>query len=90
MTTYTCPMDPDIRHEGPGACPRCGMALEPLEIRADAPEDDGEFRAMRRRLWVSAVLSAPLLALAMSDALPGKPLDGVLPPSVMPWVLAAL
>src|SRR5438067_1427655 len=72
MTTYTCPMDPEVRQEGPGDCPKCGMSLEPvLDLRdaaaAEAPEDGGELRAMMRRFWVSAALSAPLLLVAMSD-----------------------
>jgi len=67
---YTCPMHPEIVQRGPGACPVCGMALEPLTI-GDAPIDDHERRDMSRRLWVAAALSAPVLLIAMSDLLPG-------------------
>ena len=59
---YTCPMHPDVDEPGPGACPLCGMALEPLTVSA-APEDDGELRTMTRRLAVSALLTAPLVIL---------------------------
>ncbi|HEY0893199.1 MAG TPA: HAD-IC family P-type ATPase, partial [Cellvibrio sp.] len=61
---YTCPMHPEIRQVGPGSCPKCGMALEPEEIStADGP--DPELVDMKRRLIVAAILSVPLLILAM-------------------------
>jgi Cu+-exporting ATPase len=65
---YTCPMHPQIVQIGPGACPICGMALEPMEVLAEA-EADPEYDSMWRRLWVSAVLSLPLLALEMGGHL---------------------
>jgi Cu+-exporting ATPase len=58
-TQYTCPMHPEIVQPGPGSCPKCGMALVPI---AGAEEDKTELRDMTRRFWVSAALSAPLLA----------------------------
>lgn len=61
--SYTCPMHPEIVQVGPGSCPKCGMALVPV---AGAEEDDAELRDMTRRFWVSAVLSAPLLLIAMA------------------------
>ncbi|MEJ0038048.1 MAG: copper-translocating P-type ATPase [Gammaproteobacteria bacterium] len=60
---YTCPMHPQIRQVGPGTCPICGMALEPL-MPTEA-EDDGELRAVKRRFWISAALSLPVVAIAM-------------------------
>ena len=61
---YTCPMDPEIVQWGPGVCPKCGMALEPMDIVAeDAP--DPEYLSMRKRFWISAALSAPLLVGSM-------------------------
>jgi len=60
---YTCPMHPEIVQDGPGSCPRCGMALVPM---AGAQEDDTELRDMTRRFAVSAALSAPLALLAMA------------------------
>ncbi len=68
-TDYTCPMHPQIRQAGPGSCPICGMALEPLS-GGDA-EDTSELDELSRRLWVSVILSIPLLILTMSDWLPG-------------------
>ena len=66
---YTCPMDPEIVQIGPGVCPKCGMALEPMDVLAEV-EADPEYDSMRRRFWVSAVLSLPVLILSMfGDAL---------------------
>jgi P-type Cu+ transporter len=62
---YTCPMHPEIRQIGPGNCPICGMALEPLTVSADLTEDNSEYFKMRKRFWISAVLSIPLLFLTM-------------------------
>src|SRR5258706_13957012 len=61
---YTCPMHPQIIQIGPGNCPICGMALEPMDIFAEV-EADPEYDSMRLRFWVSAVLSLPLLLLSM-------------------------
>jgi Cu+-exporting ATPase len=62
-TIYTCPMHPEVRQVGPGACPICGMALEPL--MPTEVEDDSELRSVKRRFWVSAALSLPVVAIAM-------------------------
>ena len=66
---YTCPMHPQIVRDEPGFCPICGMALEPREVTGE--EVNPELIAMKRRLWVSAVLTAPLLVLMVLDMLPG-------------------
>jgi Cu+-exporting ATPase len=63
---YTCPMHPEIVQIGPGSCPKCGMALVPMEGGA---EDDSELRDLTRRLWVSAALSVPLVLVAMAPML---------------------
>jgi P-type Cu+ transporter len=61
---YTCPMHPEVVQVGPGSCPKCGMALEPMDVIAtDGP--DPEYKSMRQRFWVSAALSLPLLILSM-------------------------
>jgi len=62
---YTCPMHPEVRQRGPGACPICGMALEPLAVTADEPADP-EQADLTRRLWIAAPLSAALLAGSMA------------------------
>ncbi len=61
---YTCPMDPQIVQIGPGTCPICGMALEPMDMVAD-DQPDPEYESMLKRFWVSAALSLPLLILSM-------------------------
>jgi Cu+-exporting ATPase len=60
---YTCPMHPQVRQVGPGACPICGMALEP---EAGGQDDGGELADMTRRLWISTAFAAPVVALDMS------------------------
>lgn len=63
-TEYTCPMHPQIVRSEPGSCPICGMALEPRTVTA-VQKDNPELRDMSRRFWISAILTAPLLAIAM-------------------------
>ncbi len=67
---YTCPMDPQIVQDGPGICPLCGMALEPMTPTVGA-EDDTELRDMTRRTLVAAALTLPVFVLAMAPMLPG-------------------
>jgi cation transport ATPase len=69
-TIYTCPMHPDVRQVGPGACPICGMALEPAEPTADDGPDP-ELADMTRRMWVAAAFAAPLVVLEMGGHLAG-------------------
>src|SRR5687768_14045171 len=74
---YICPMDLEVQQVGPGTCPICGMALEPkLTTRQEQPNP--ELQSMSRRLKLSAILTAPLLVLAMSDLIPGQPLQQAL------------
>src|SRR5882757_9216460 len=62
-TIYTCPMHPEIRQIGPGHCPKCGMALEPLMPTETA--DDSEIRSVRRRFWIALALAIPVVLIAM-------------------------
>ncbi len=71
---YSCPMHPEVREDRPGACPKCGMALEALTPRGEA-EENTELTDMSRRFWLSAVLTIPLLTTSMSDMLPGQPVS---------------
>jgi Cu+-exporting ATPase len=121
---YTCPMDPDVRQKGPGACPKCGMALEPVdvapvtktewtcpmhpEIVRDAPgacpicgmaleprvvtieEINPELDDMTRRFWWSSAITVPMLAFMISEFLPGRPLQTLLPHGWMNWIQLAL
>jgi Cu+-exporting ATPase len=80
---YTCPMHPEIRQFGPGSCPICGMALEPVTVSLDQPEDNHEYLSMRKRFWIGAGLSIPLLFLTMG----GRHLiesESVL--KMLPWI----
>ena len=74
-TEYVCPMHPEIVRSEPGACPICGMALEPRTVTLEE-EKNPELVDMTRRFWISAVLSAPLLVLALAEFLPGQPIHG--------------
>ena len=68
---WTCPMHPEVEQEGPGTCPYCGMALEPVGVSL-GEEDDSELRDMQRRFWVSAVLTLPVFLVAMAELIPGQ------------------
>jgi len=78
---YTCPMHPEVQQVGPGACPKCGMALEPMLPSLDQADGD-ELPAMTRRLWLLTALTAPVFALAMGPHLFGWS-------AATPWDLAA-
>jgi Cu+-exporting ATPase len=74
---YTCPMHPEVIQYGPGSCPICGMALEPMDfVATSADQPDPEYLSMRKRFWVSAVLSVPILLLGMFGGKLGLPLSG--------------
>ena len=81
---YTCPMHPEIVRDAPGSCPICGMALEPRTITAHQG-DNPELTDMTRRFWVGLVLTLPVFVMAMSDMLPGAPLQQLLAPSAQAW-----
>ncbi len=69
-TIYTCPMHPEIRQEGPGSCPICGMALEPLMITAESGPNP-ELADMTRRFWIGLALTIPVFVLEMGGHLTG-------------------
>ncbi len=69
-TIYTCPMHPEVQQIGPGSCPKCGMALEPMMPSLDE-DDGGELAAMTRRFWLLIALTVPVFALAMGPHLFG-------------------
>ena len=86
---YTCPMHPEVRQKGPGACPICGMALEPVDA-AHVEERNIELEDMSRRFFVSLVLTAPILAVMVAELLPGRPLDRVVSHGLRNWIEFAL
>jgi P-type Cu+ transporter len=88
-TEYVCPMHPEIVRAEPGACPICGMALEPRTVTLDE-EANPELVDMTRRFWVGVVLSLPIVFLAMSEFIPGQPVQRNFSPHVLNWIQLAL
>jgi len=85
---YTCPMHPEVRQAGPGACPICGMALEPVTMSADTGPSP-ELTDMTRRFWVGLVLALPVFLLEMGGHLFGWVHD-LVPATVSVWVQLVL
>lgn len=86
-TMYTCPMHPEIRQQGPGDCPICGMGLEPEEVNLeDGPSE--ELTDMTRRFWVGLILALPVFLLEMGGHLIG--IDHIISPQTNNWVQLAL
>jgi P-type Cu+ transporter len=83
---YTCPMHPQIRQPGPGACPICGMALEP-EVAAPEGGSNPELADMTRRFWIALLLTAPVFALDMGAHLTGG--HGFVDPTLSGWIQLA-
>jgi Cu+-exporting ATPase len=86
---YTCPMHPEVRQWGPGSCPKCGMALEPLAITAEE-EANPELDDMTRRFRVSVILTIPTVVLAMSELLPGRMFESLAHSRALGWIQLAL
>lgn len=80
---YTCPMHPEVEQKGPGSCPKCGMALEPKILQLE--DDTTEYDAMKRRFWISMLLSVVVLISAMgSEFFPGQ-FDVIIDPKTRQW-----
>jgi len=84
-TIFTCPMHPDIRQEGPGSCPICGMALEPLDATAEAGPNL-ELIDMTRRFGIGLVLSLPVVVLEMGGHIPALGLHDLMSPYLSGWL----
>jgi P-type Cu+ transporter len=84
---YTCPMHPEVVGPAPGSCHICGMALEPrtVTIATDA-EENHELISMTRRFWIGVALTIPVLALSMSDLIPGQPVERFLSMRSAGWI----
>ncbi len=88
IAEYTCPMHPEVRQAGPGSCPICGMALEPVLVTADAGPN-AELVDMTRRFWFGLALALPVFLLEMGSHL----FDGihdVISPAASNWVQLVL
>ncbi len=78
-TIYTCPMHPEVQQDHPGPCPKCGMALEPMDATAGADEgENAELKDMTLRFWIGAAMALPVFLLAMAHMIP--------PLARQPWV----
>jgi Cu+-exporting ATPase len=77
-TEYVCPMHPQIVRDAPGSCPICGMALEPRVVH-DGEAENPELVNMRRRFWLSALFTVPVILLGMAEMIPGDPVGSLLP-----------
>ncbi|HYY34854.1 MAG TPA: heavy metal-binding domain-containing protein, partial [Candidatus Binatia bacterium] len=86
---YTCPMHPEIEQDHPGACPKCGMTLEPKTIGGEEHEH-GEARSLSQKFWIALVLTIPVLLLAMGHAIPGLDIDSIVPKRIGKWIEFAL
>jgi Cu+-exporting ATPase len=82
-TIYTCPMHPEIRQAGPGACPICGMALEPVEVTAESGPNP-ELRDITRRFWIGLGFALPVIAIEMGGHI--FDLHHLIPPHAGAWV----
>ncbi|NLC70197.1 MAG: heavy metal translocating P-type ATPase [Desulfuromonadaceae bacterium] len=81
---YTCPMHPEVISDGPDACPKCGMALEPMEVSLE-PQENPELKDMTRRFWVCLALTVPIFIVAMGPMV-GLPIRRFLSAEAQPWL----
>jgi P-type Cu+ transporter len=82
---YTCPMHPEIVQDTPGPCPKCGMALEPRTVAVEEGKNP-ELVDMRRRFYLSLILTIPEFIIAMGHMLPGHPLAALASPRTYGWI----
>jgi len=84
-TKWTCPMHPEVVRDAPGACPICGMALEPMTPAA-VEQKNPELADMTRRFWIAAAFALPVVALEMGGHLAGSSLARIVPPGIAQWI----
>ena len=82
-------MHPEIEQDHPGACPKCGMTLEPKSIGAEE-EEQRETQSLSRKFWIALVLTIPVLLLAMGHVIPGLEIDSIVPKQIGKWIEFAL
>jgi len=83
-------MHPEIEQDHPGACPKCGMTLEPKTVGVEDEEEQKEIDSLSRKFWTALVLSVPVLTIAMDHAIPGLHIDSIIPKHVGKWIEFAL
>ncbi len=84
-------MHPEIEQDHPGACPKCGMTLEPKAIGGEEEEEEQrETRSLSRKFWIALVLTIPVLFLAMGHAVPGLNIESIVPKQIGKWIEFAL
>jgi Cu+-exporting ATPase len=86
---YTCPMHPEVRQQGPGACPFCGMALEPAMVTLDEGPNF-ELIDMTRRFWIAAALGLPVMAFAMAEMIAPDRIHAAVNLRLADWIQLAL
>jgi Cu+-exporting ATPase len=84
-TEWVCPMHPEVVQDKRGECPKCGMALEPRTVTVEE-EENPELADMKRRFWTALALSVPVIVIAMSDLIPGRPLERIVSTQTMGWI----
>ena len=89
-TIYTCPMHPEVQQDHPGPCPKCGMALEPMDLSPGADADHAERNDMTRRFWIGAALTLPVFLLAMAHMIPALGRQAWAMGDVSRWIQFAL
>src|SRR5262249_2905594 len=87
---YTCPMHPEIEQDYPGACPKCGMTLEPKMVGVGDEGEEKEIRALSRKFWAALVLTIPVLIIAMGHEIPRLHIDSIVPKQIAKWIEFAL
>lgn len=83
---YTCPMHPEVVQEGPGDCPKCGMALEPVDPTAEVDGPNAELVDMTRRFWGGLALSLPVFVLEMGGHFAGDFVHGLIDVKTSIWI----
>src|SRR5437879_9096820 len=84
--TYTCPMHPQVEQDHPGACPICGMSLEPKTVGVGDEEEQHEVKSLSHKFWIALVLTIPVLTLAMGHAIPGLNIESFVPRQIGKWI----
>jgi P-type Cu+ transporter len=83
---YTCPMHPEIEQDHPGACPICGMTLEPKSVGVGDEEEQHDIKSLSRKFWIALVLTLPVLILAMGREIPGLHIDAIVSRQIGKWI----